>query len=101
LSLCVKVIRSRLGCPRASFGWKRTRDRSDRIHHADCLIVDYRMPGMNGLRLVRTLTDMGHSAPIIMLTHSAEDIRHAVLKAGAVAVLAKREDPDGLVDAIR
>jgi hypothetical protein len=32
---------------------------SDRIHDPDCLIVDYRMTGMIGLHLVRTLTDMG------------------------------------------
>jgi DNA-binding NarL/FixJ family response regulator len=59
------------------------------------------MPGTNGLHFTRKLTAMNHSAPIIMVTMWAEDIREAALKAGAVADFAKRVSPDVLLDTIR
>jgi len=35
---------------------------------ADCFLIDYRMPGMNGLDLVRSLRRQACSTPIILLT---------------------------------
>jgi FixJ family two-component response regulator len=73
---------------------------STRNDEPDCLILDYQMPGTTGLELARRLTGMSYSAPFIMVSVDAEDLREAALKAGAVAVCSKRASPDGLLDAI-
>lgn len=59
----------------------------DRI---DCLIVDYKMPSMDGLDLVRTLRARDVRAPVVVITGypsagvearaAASGIRHVVLK---------------------
>jgi two-component system, LuxR family, response regulator FixJ len=56
----------------------------------DCLIVDYKMPGMDGLALVRTLRARDVRAPVVMITGysnagveakaAAAGVRHVVLK---------------------
>jgi FixJ family two-component response regulator len=64
-----------------------------------CLIVDYRLPGMNGLELQRELQAKGRAIPIIFAT--AEDdafrlLQSLVVKAGALAVLRKPFDSEEL-----
>jgi FixJ family two-component response regulator len=63
------------------------------------LILDYRLPGMNGLELQRELQAKGRAIPIIFAT--AEDdafrlLQSPVVKAGAVAVLRKPFDCEEL-----
>ena len=41
---------------------------SGNIHEADCLIVDYNMPGSGGLHLQRTLAGMSHFTPVIIVS---------------------------------
>lgn len=61
-----------------------------------CLVLDVRMPGMNGLDLQEELTRTGQRIPIIFVTgHGAEGV-----KAGAVDFLQKPFDPQELLDAI-
>jgi FixJ family two-component response regulator len=55
-----------------------------------CLIVDVRMPGMNGLELQRQLGVMHWRIPIIFVTvYADDDVRAHALAAGAIAVLSK------------
>jgi FixJ family two-component response regulator len=55
-----------------------------------CLIIDVRMPGMNGLELQRRLTKVHCPIPIIFITaHEDDDARTQALQAGAVAFLNK------------
>ena len=55
-----------------------------------CLIVDVRMPGMNGLELQRRLGGMHWRIPIIFVTaYADDDVRAHALAAGAIAVLSK------------
>ena len=61
--------------------------------------LDYQMPGTTGLELARRLTAMNYSAPFIMVSVDAEDLREAALEAGAAAVCSKRVSPDGLLNA--
>jgi FixJ family two-component response regulator len=57
----------------------------------DCLILDIRMPGMNGLELQRELSARGCDLPVIFITAhgSDEDVRARALGAGAVDYLLK------------
>ena len=60
------------------------------IGHADCLITDVRMPGMNGLELLDRLHTSGRSVPAIVLTaftHESDRVR--ALGAGAVCYMTK------------
>jgi len=45
----------------------------DRENSFDLVITDYRMPGMNGLELVRELRKIGTNIPILMVTAFGED----------------------------
>jgi len=58
---------------------------------ADCLILDVRMPGMNGLELQRELSASNCDLPVIFITAhgSDEQARTRALGAGAVDYLLK------------
>jgi FixJ family two-component response regulator len=67
-----------------------------------CLILDVRMPGMNGVELQSRLTEENASIPIIFITAYAdgEEERHA--KAGGpLAFLRKPLKEDALLAAVR
>ena len=67
-----------------------------------CLILDLRMPGMNGLELQRRLAQSGNGIPIVFLSaHASEEDERSALSAGAVRFLRKPISKDGLLDAIR
>jgi len=66
-----------------------------------CLILDVRMPGMNGLELQRRLIAADWQLPIIFITSHADDAGRAhALAAGAVAFLLKPCRDQELFDAI-
>jgi FixJ family two-component response regulator len=58
---------------------------------ADCLILDIRMPGMNGLELQRELSVTDRDLPVIFITAhgSDQEVRARALSAGAVDYLLK------------
>ena len=67
-----------------------------------CLILDLRMPGMNGLELQRRLTQNGNPVPIIFLSaHASEEDERSALRAGAVRFLRKPISKEELLNAIR
>lgn len=69
---------------------------------AGCLLLDIRMPGMNGLELQDTLRQRKLSLPVIMMTaHGDLSTVKTALKAGAVDFLEKPVDPDALQSAIQ
>ena len=66
-----------------------------------CLILDVRMPGMNGLELQRQLAAANWQIPIIFMTaHADAEARARALEAGAVAFLYKPFHEEGLLTAI-
>ena len=74
---------------------------SDCLAETACLILDVRMPGMNGLELQRQLAVSNSDLPIIFITaHEDEDQRRQALEAGAVAFLYKPLFEEALLDAI-
>ena len=74
---------------------------SDHLRNTDCLILDVRLPGMNGLELQRQLATSHSEIPIIFITSYEDDeVRARALNAGAVDYLLKPFDDEELVDAI-
>lgn len=66
-----------------------------------CIILDYLMPGANGVELQRILSDRGHRLPAVMLTgHADVDIAVASFKAGAVDFLKKPVNEDELLQSV-
>jgi FixJ family two-component response regulator len=66
-----------------------------------CLLLDVRLPGMNGLELQRQLGAMPWRIPIIFITaYADDDMRARALAAGAVAFLSKPCREEDLLQAI-
>jgi FixJ family two-component response regulator len=76
--------------------------RSGMAEVSACLILDLRMPGMNGLQLQRRLAEASNPVPIIFLSarSTAEQERQA-LQAGALQFLRKPVNKDVLLLALR
>jgi FixJ family two-component response regulator len=67
-----------------------------------CLVLDLRMPGMNGLQLQQHLVETSHPVSIIFLSaHYTADDQRKALQAGAVQFLQKPVRKDALLLAIR
>jgi FixJ family two-component response regulator len=74
---------------------------SNRLLDTDCLILDVRMPGMNGLELQRRLAASHTSIPVIFITaHGDEEARVRALNGGAVEYLLKPFSEEALLSAI-
>ncbi|MCW1925325.1 response regulator transcription factor [Luteolibacter arcticus] len=68
----------------------------------DILVVDIRLPGMNGVELIAALKPLFKKLPILVLTmYEESDLIFDALKAGASGYLLKRAAGDELCDAIR
>ncbi len=66
-----------------------------------CVILDFRLPGMDGIEVLRHLAARGSRLPAIMLTGTgAVTTAVAAMKAGAVDFVEKPADGDELVAAI-
>jgi FixJ family two-component response regulator len=75
--------------------------RSNQARETACLILDVRMPGMNGLELQRQMGAANWQIPIIFITsHADDDARARALEAGAVAFLYKPCREEDLLTAI-
>jgi FixJ family two-component response regulator len=75
--------------------------RSNQARATACLMLDVRMPGMNGLELQRQMVAANWQIPIIFITsHVDDDARARALEAGAVAFLYKPCREDDLLHAI-
>ncbi|MCQ4083363.1 response regulator transcription factor [Streptomyces sp. RB6PN25] len=68
----------------------------------DVILLDIRMPGMDGIACLRKLRELGVAAKVLVVTSFTEQ-RTVVpaLRAGAAGYLYKDVDPDALAGAIR
>lgn len=75
---------------------------SDHLRTTDCLILDVRMPGMNGIELHRHLIANNFEMPVIFITAHGSDgeVRARALKNGALAYLDKPLSEDALLKAV-
>ena len=70
-------------------------------NNPDVVLLDMRMPDINGIQVLKKLRDEGLEAPVVMLTTS-NDERDLIesLRNGAAGYLLKDMDPDDLVNAL-
>jgi two-component system nitrate/nitrite response regulator NarL len=67
----------------------------------DIILLDIKMPEMNGIETLTRLRATGIQTPVLMLTMSREDSDlHAALKGGAQGYLLKDMEPEDLVPAL-
>ncbi|GIH95569.1 MULTISPECIES: response regulator [Planobispora] len=82
-------------------------DGAQAVQHAerlrpDVLLMDLRMPRMDGLEATRRILAAWPAARIVILTTFAEDENvYAALRAGAIGFLVKDDEPERMVDAVR
>jgi FixJ family two-component response regulator len=75
--------------------------RSRRPDGPSCLVLDVRLPGINGLEFQRDLADKGFRIPIIFITgHGDIPMSVKAMKSGAVEFLTKPFHDQDLLDAI-
>lgn len=68
---------------------------------ADCLIIDYKMAGLDGLELTRRLRELGIKTPIVLITGDPDEtILARATSAGVHQVLIKPHLGDNLLTAI-
>lgn len=71
-------------------------------HRPEVVLMDYRMPGMNGAEATRAVRAACPSTQVVCLTASVTDAEVGELSAaGVVRCLTKDEDFDEIVDAVR
>jgi FixJ family two-component response regulator len=84
-----------------TFGAAREFLRSKRPDVPSCLVLDVRLPGVNGLDFQRELADAGIRIPIIFITgHGDIPMSVKAMKSGAVEFLTKPFRDQDLLDAI-
>ncbi|MCL7979791.1 MAG: response regulator [marine benthic group bacterium] len=67
----------------------------------DGLILDLRMPEMDGFELLDRLADSGRDIPVVILTSfPSAETRHRALRAGVVAFLEKPAERAALLEAL-
>jgi len=90
------------GLRTATFASAEESLRSDRTQTTACLILDLRMPGMDGRELHEQLIREGYRIPVILLTAHVDDtVRLWASRAGVAAFLRKPFDPEALLGAVK
>jgi FixJ family two-component response regulator len=90
-----------VGLRSESFGAAQEFLRSKRPDGPSCLVLDVRLPGVNGLDFQRELADAGVRIPIIFITgHGDIPMTVKAMKSGAVEFLTKPFRDQDLLDAI-
>ena len=90
-----------VGLRSQSFGTAQEFLRSKQPDGPTCLVLDVRLPGVNGLDFQRELADAGIPIPIIFITgHGDIPMTVRAMKSGAVEFLTKPFRDQDLLDAI-
>jgi len=90
-----------VGLRSEAFGTAQEFLRSKRPDGPSCLVLDVRLPGVNGLDFQRELVDAGIRIPIIFVTgHGDIPMTVKAMKSGAVEFLTKPFRDQDLLDAI-
>jgi FixJ family two-component response regulator len=90
-----------VGLRSETFGTPQEFLRGKRSDGPSCLILDVRLPGVNGLEFQRQLADAGIRIPIIFITgHGDIPMSVKAMKSGAVEFLTKPFRDQDLLDAI-
>src|SRR6266576_811760 len=91
-----------VGLRSEAFGAAQEFLRSKRTDGPSCLVLDVRLPGVNGLDFQRDLVEAGIRIPIIFITgHGDIPMSVKAMKCGAVEFLTKPFRDQDLLDAIQ
>jgi DNA-binding NarL/FixJ family response regulator len=73
-----------------------------RAHRPDVVLMDYRLPGIDGVQATKAVRDAYPDVSVVCLTASA-NLREvdALYEAGVIECLSKDQELDEIVDAIR
>lgn len=67
-----------------------------------CVVIDYRLPGLDGLELTRRVRDRSHGAPCVVISgHGDIAAARRAFKLGAVDFLEKPLDEPELIEIVR
>lgn len=67
----------------------------------DCLLIDYKMPRVNGVELLTKLRAMGDTTPALMITgYYSPTLRARAIETGYIDVVEKSSAPQVLLDHI-
>ena len=102
-SVCAAIqgLLKSVGLRSESFGTPQEFLRRDRPDGPSCLVLDVRLPGVNGLDFQRELAEAGLRIPIIFITgHGDIPMTVKAMKSGALEFLTKPFRDQDLLDAI-
>ncbi len=98
----LRLLLESAGCVSACFGSAEELLGSGMAENACCLILDVKLPGMNGFELQRHLTASHTPIPVIFITgHDRPGMEEEALRLGAMAYLRKPFDGRAILDAIK
>jgi DNA-binding NarL/FixJ family response regulator len=73
-----------------------------KVHEPDVILLDYRLPGLDGVQIARLVRNECPEVAVVVLTAAAQEREiEALLEQGAVACVGKDEPLDVIVEAIR
>jgi DNA-binding NtrC family response regulator len=98
--LCTRMSRRQIACTTATSGEEALRCLSAGVF--DCAVVDVKMPGMDGLELLRRIRRDYPGTPVVLLTgHASVEMGVQGMELGAFDYLLKPVGLDELLDAAR
>jgi FixJ family two-component response regulator len=96
-----RLIRS-FGFRAEAFASAEEFDNSGYLEETACLILDVRMPGMDGLELQHRLSETRKRIPIVFITaHADDEQERRAMEAGAVGFLYKPFSQESILQAVR
>jgi FixJ family two-component response regulator len=96
----VRLIRS-FGFRVEAFASAEEFGNSGYLEKTACLILDVRMPGMDGLELQHRLSEAGARIPIVFITaHADDEQERRAMEAGAIGFLFKPFSQESLLRAV-
>lgn len=98
--LCTRMSRRHVACTTATSGEDALRRLAAGTF--DCAVVDVKMPGMDGLELLRRIRREHPGTPVVLLTgHASVEMGVQGMELGAFDYLLKPVDLDELLDVVR
>lgn len=67
----------------------------------DVVVMDVRMPGVDGVEATRVIIEEGLAEVLVLTTFDVDEVVFGALQAGAAGFLLKTAEPEALLDAVR